>query len=123
MRVAMDLRLGFGLAIGLGIGVLVGWLLALRRANLLQTESAGLAAQLGEVRNQRDSTKTEMDRLRKELAAEQTARAREESDAKNQRENLEEQRSLAAGDGQLGKRLTAAAGQRPLGRIDTEASR
>ncbi|SRR5216683_541980 len=108
----MDFPMGFGFAIGLAIGALVGWLLAMRRANLLQTESAGLAAQLGEIRSQRDSNKSEIDRLRKDLAAEQTARTREESDAKNQRENLEEQRRLLdAAETKLKDAFNSLAGQ------------
>jgi len=108
----MDASLGFAFAIGLAIGALLGWLLALRRANLLQSELAGLTGQLGEIRSQRDSNKAEIDRLRNNLTSEQTARAREENNAKNQRQNLEEQRRLLdAAETKLKDTFNSLAGQ------------
>jgi DNA recombination protein RmuC len=81
-------------ALALLVGVLAGWLLASSRANRLQSESAGLSAQLGETRKQIDHSRADLDRLRKDLSNEQTLRAKAETDRQNERANLEEQRSL-----------------------------
>ncbi|MGB9466726.1 MAG: DNA recombination protein RmuC [Candidatus Acidiferrum sp.] len=80
--------------LALGVGVLLGWLLASSRANRLQSEAAGVSAQLGETRKQLDVSRADLDKLRRELAAEQTLRAKAESDRQNERANLEEQKSL-----------------------------
>ncbi|MGH9741153.1 MAG: DNA recombination protein RmuC [Candidatus Acidiferrum sp.] len=80
--------------VALGVGALLGWTLASSRANQVQSEAAGVSAQLGEARKQLDISRGDMDRLRKELATEQTLRAKAEADRQNERANLEEQRSL-----------------------------
>lgn len=81
-------------AIALAVGVLLGWVLVSSRANKLQSETAGISAQLGEARRQSDVSRSDLDKLRKELATEQTLRAKAEADRQNERANLEEQRNL-----------------------------
>lgn len=81
-------------AIALAVGVLLGWVVASSRANKLQSETAGISAQLGETRRQFEVSRADLDKLRKELASEQTIRARAEADRQNERANLEEQRNL-----------------------------
>ena len=81
-------------AIVLGVGVLVGWLFASSRASRLQSEAAGVSAQLAETRNQFNTSRSEVEKLRKELTTEQTLRTRAEADRQNERANLEEQKSL-----------------------------
>jgi DNA recombination protein RmuC len=90
----MSLTLVLSAGLALVVGVLVGWLLASSRANRLQSEAAGLSAQLGETRKQFDVSRADLDRLRKDLSNEQTLRAKAESDRQNERANLEEQKSL-----------------------------
>ena len=90
----MNAMLLISVGLALGVGVLLGWMFALSRANRLRTETAGISAQLGETRKQLDTARSDLDKLRKELATEQTLRAKAESDRQNERANLEEQRNL-----------------------------
>jgi DNA recombination protein RmuC len=80
--------------IALVVGVLLGWVIFSSRANRLRSESAGISAQLGETRRQLETSRSDLDKLRRDLATEQTLRAKAESDRQNERANLEEQRSL-----------------------------
>lgn len=88
--VTLVVSAGFALA----VGVLLGWVLASSRVHGLQSEAAGLSAQLGETRKQLEVSRVEMEKLRKDLSAEQTLRTRAEADRQNERANLEEQKSL-----------------------------
>jgi len=80
--------------LALGVGVLLGWLLASSRTNRLQSEAAGVSAQLGEARRQLDISRGDLDKLRKDLTAEQALRTKAEADRQNERLNIEEQKSL-----------------------------
>ena len=80
--------------IALAVGALLGWVLASSRVHGLQSEAAGVSAQLGETRRQLEVSRVEMEKLRKDLSAEQTLRTRAEADRQNERANLEEQKSL-----------------------------
>lgn len=86
----------FFLAVGLALllGLFLGWLVASSRANRLQSESAGLSAQLLETRNQLVTSRAEIDRLRKDIGTEQNLRTRAETERQNERVNLEEQKRL-----------------------------
>jgi len=90
----MTLSLVVSAGLALGVGVLLGWLLASSRANRLQSEAAAVSAQLIETRKQFDISRADLDKLRKDLTAEQTLRTRAEADRQNERANLEEQKSL-----------------------------
>jgi DNA recombination protein RmuC len=90
----MSLMVVSGIIIALVVGLSVGWLLSGSRINRLQSEMAGLSAQLGETRKQQESANSEIIRLRKELAAEQNLRIRAEADRQNERSNIEEQKRL-----------------------------
>jgi DNA recombination protein RmuC len=90
----MNLSLIVAVALALVLGVLLGWLYASSRTSRLQSESAGLSAQLLETRNQIQSARAEVDRLRKDLSNEQTLRTRAETERQNERANLEEQKRI-----------------------------
>ncbi len=94
----MSLSLLFGVALALALGLFLGQLLArLRMAshgNQLQAEAAALAAQLGETRKLVEAQRSQVETLRKELAAEQILRTRAESERQSERANIEEQKRL-----------------------------
>ena len=90
------MSLMFFLTAGLALllGGILSWLIASLRANRLQSESAGLSAQLLETRNQLATARTEVERLRKDTSTEQNLRIRAETERQNERVNLEEQKRL-----------------------------
>lgn len=90
----MILTLVVSAGIALGFGALVGWIFASLRATRIWSEAAALAAQLGDTRKELEASRSDLDKLRKDLATEQTLRAKAESDRQNERVNLEEQRNL-----------------------------
>jgi DNA recombination protein RmuC len=90
----MNIAILVSAAIALGVGMLLGWVLVSSRASRLQSESAGISAQLAETRNQFNTCRGEMEKLRKDLTTEQALRTRAEADRQNERANLEEQKTL-----------------------------
>lgn len=90
----MNIWIIFGIVAAVIIGLFVGWLFASSRVSRLLSQSAGQIAQLSETRLQLEAARTDTDRLRKELVAEQALRHRAEADRQNERANLEEQKRL-----------------------------
>lgn len=85
-----------GAVVGVAIGALLAWGISAQRAGKLQAEAAGLSAQLAETRTQTDIARSELERARKDLTAEQTLRTRAETEKENTRASLDEQRRLLA---------------------------
>ncbi len=81
-------------AAALAAGLLIGWAVAAKEANRLRSESAGLSAQLGETRGQLESSRAEMERLRKEIVVEQNLRIRAETERNSERAKVEEQQKF-----------------------------
>lgn len=90
----MTFTLLAGVTLAFAVGFLIAWLLASSRATRLSSESAAVAGQLSETREQLATTRAEAETLRKQVLEEKTQRTRSESDAQNQRANLEEQKRL-----------------------------
>jgi DNA recombination protein RmuC len=99
----MTVTLLAGVTLAFVVGFLTAWLLASSRASRLSSESAAIAGQLSETRQQLATTHAETESLRKQVLEEKTQRTRAESDAQNQRGNLEEQKRLL-GEAETGLR-------------------
>src|SRR5260370_1022815 len=80
--------------VAFAVGFLTTWLIVSSRANRLRSESAGIAAQLSETRQQLATSRTETKPLRKKVLDETTLPTRAEADVQNQRANLDEQKRL-----------------------------
>jgi len=108
----MTITLLLAIVLSLATGFLGGWLLAASRANRLQSECAALAAQLSDARLQSEAARGDEERLRRELSSEQSLRVRAETDATNQRTNVEEQkRLLSEAESKLREAFGALAGK------------
>jgi|SRR6266571_1142861 len=90
----MTFTLLAGIIVALAVGFLTAWLVAFSRISRLRSESAAIAAQLSETRQQLATTRAETESLRKQVIDEKTQRTRAEVDVQNQRANLEEQKRL-----------------------------
>jgi DNA recombination protein RmuC len=90
----MTLTLLTGIIVALAVGFVTAWLIVSSRANRLRSESAAIAAQLSETRQQLATSHTETEALRKKVLEETTLRTRAEVDVQNQRANLDEQKRL-----------------------------
>jgi DNA recombination protein RmuC len=90
----MALGVVLAVVVALASGVLLGWVLASREANRLQSESAGLSAQLGETRKQVETSRVEAERMRKEMAVEQSLRTKAETERNSERAKVEEQQKF-----------------------------
>jgi DNA recombination protein RmuC len=78
----------------LGIGILVALVIAARQKSSLQSENAGVSAQLGEARTQMDSTCAELIKLRGELGNEHGLRVRAETERDAERVKVQEQQKF-----------------------------
>lgn len=108
----MSLWLVLGIGAAAAFGISLGWLIASRQSARLQSEAAGLSAQIGETRRQLDMLHAETERLRKELSNEQNLRSRAEADRENERKNVEEQRKLLSeAEGKLREAFDSLAGK------------
>jgi DNA recombination protein RmuC len=81
-------------AIAALLGFLMGWLLAASRASRVRAEAAVLSSQLNGTRQQLESSHSEVEKLRKDLATEQNLRTRAEAEREGERANIEEQKRL-----------------------------
>jgi DNA recombination protein RmuC len=90
----MTFTLLVGVIVAFGVGFLTAWVVVSSRSNRLRSESAAIAAQLSETRQQLATSQAETAGLRREVLEEKTLRTRAETDVQNQRANLEEQRRL-----------------------------
>ncbi len=90
----MTFTLLTGIIVAFAVGFLTAWLIVSSHANRLRSESAGIAAQLSETRQQLATSRTETEALRKKVLEETTLRTRAEADVQNQRANLDEQKRL-----------------------------